>query len=283
MKQPSKRDPSLHITYSNFKKVLIDVYKEHSVVPDIDELVDVIFDKCKGYSISNRNILVSNNKLKRAADKIKMAPRNNTALFAQTMVMERRRLKHRGLITPKVGDDEWLKYKEATKLATEFCNEFNLSLKEGYLKYIQLGMPKMKKFSIYKFKNLHNSILEEYEAIHKIEQDPFPSQTKKAHQVYMDLILDKVGFAQSYEDRPAKYAAFVEAMAIARQYGASPGIYIQAQFHGLDWQNSIPDPLQLLGTKAIERLQRYCFENQIKLKDSQAVKKVNFSKIFSKD
>lgn len=277
-----KRIPSLHIKKPELASILATALEDYNINIDYNQLADTLLELGKGVTPVNRTLYITNDKLKRDADKVQKSPRSNTALFAKILILERRKLKHRGLIVPKVGDKDWLNYKEATELATEFCNEYNFTLAEGYRVYINLGMPKMRNFSIFKFKQLHNSILEDYEANRKIQQDKYPQQTKRAHSVYLRLIQEKVGFAQGFEDRPTKYAAFVDAMELARRYGAEPTTYIQAQFSAMDWQNTVPDPLQLVGTKAVERLQKYCFEQGIKLNDSNAKKAIDFNKIFNK-
>lgn len=231
----------------------------------------------KSYSASSRSIKVTNDKLEKKVIKLKLAGRSDTAVFAQLLLLVRQQLKHRGLKLIKVGDPDWLNIKEACKLATDFCNEFQLEIKTGYKEYIKLGMRKMKNFSVFKFKNLHSAICNEYEAIQIINQDRTPNQTEECHDIYLANIADRTGFSQGYKDYPEKYQYFVKAKEEAKKFGVSSRIYISAQFHGFEWNNSVPDPAQLVGPKSLDRLQKYAFANNIRL--GEKVSRINFKQV----
>lgn len=245
----------------------------------IIELAGRITDTAKSYTLTHRSITVTNDKLKRDTNKVVATGRSNTVLFASIITLIRRRRKHRGITTPKPGTDEFLNYKEAASLATEFCNEFGIEMKKGYQKYIEIGMDKMVNFSVFKFKNMHAGIIKHYDAELKISSDKYPEQTKRAHSVYLKLIQERIGFAQGFEKLPEKYACFVEVAKISMEHGIDTSDYIRAQFQGFDFSSSIPDPYQLTGVKAIDRLQKYAFENTLKLGGNNKTHKINFSKI----
>lgn len=276
------RKCSIHITESDLVKVLeklIKVYDYQISIKDAATLAERIAHGSKGYALNSRSISVTNDKLKRDTNKVTMAGRDTTAIFVSLLFLCRRKLKHRGLIAPKPGSPDWLNYKEATKLATEFCNEYGFQAKEGFLKYIEIGMTKMVNFSIYKFKQLHEAIYKEYDAQQKIQNDRYAPDTSRAHSYYVTLVSERIGFCQGFDKNSEKYACFIDAVKTAKEFGIDPKTYIKAQFAGFDWRSGIPDPLQLTGIKAIERLQNYCFENQILLGKSKQNKTVNFSKI----
>lgn len=234
-------------------------------------------EKAKSYSVNSRGVRVSNDKLEKKVIKMKLAGRSNTAMFAQILLLVRRQMKHRGISLIRVGDNDWLNLKESCKLATEFCNEFQIPIKEGYRTYVTLGLKKMKNFSIYKFKTLHAAICNEYEAIQVINQDKYPQSTEDCHNIYLSNISDKTGYSQGYKDFPEKFQYFVKASEEAKKMGVSNKIYIAAQFQGFEWNNSVPDPTQLVGPKSIARLQRYAFEHSILLGQKREV--INFKKI----
>lgn len=241
------------------------------------KISEEIVNKGKSYSAASRGVLVSNDKLLKKTDKLKLATRGNTALFAQILRLVRQQNKHRGITQIKVGSPDWLNLKEICKLATEFCNEFQIDLKIGYKYYITLGLQRMKSFSIYKFKTLNEIIYEVFEGMQVIERDRTPQATEDMHSTYLAHIADKTGYSQGYKDAPEKYQFFVKAKEIAKEMGVSNKVYIEAQFRGLEWVNAIPYPIQLIGNKAIERLQKYAFENNIKLGDKKQV--IDFKKI----
>lgn len=185
------------------------------------------------------------------------------------------------MTTPKVGSDEWLAYKEATKHATEFCQEFGLSLKEGYTTYIGLGLDKMKNFSIYKFKTLHGPIIRTYEAIFDIKNDPQPLRTQEIHKLYLKQVANRTGMSQGYEGIPEKYTCFVKAAQEAKDMGATLEHYISAQFEAFEWCNSIPDPAQLYGEKARDRVIKYYFAHEMRLNEKTTL--IDFKSLRNKN
>ena len=222
-------------------------------------------EKARSLSLNSRNIYISTEKLLKKADKVKLAARSDTGVFAAQLLLIRRKLKHRGLALIRPGDPDWFNIKEATKLATEFSNEFSLEPKIGYRIYIETGMGMMKNFSVFKFRSIHAAICNRYEAMQEIQQDKRPDLTEKMHNFYLAIISEKVGFTQHYKNNPEKYVYFKRAREEAERVGINPRQYIQAQFGAFEWKSGIPDPMQLVGTKAIERVQRYAFENQIQI------------------
>jgi hypothetical protein len=259
------RKPSIHITENALASILNEVFEENNIkFKDSNKLAQLIVLKGRGHSLSNRSVVISNDKLKRDANKVTMTGRTNTAIFAQTLILCRRQLlRHRGLIMPKAGTREFLEYKEAAKLATEFCNEYGFSLKEGYKNYITIGLKKMTNFSLHKFKAIHSAIHQTYDAMLEIEMDKHSNDTDHAHSHYLKNIAERTGFSKGYKENPEKYNCFIHAVDEARNLGISPSTFIDAQFAGFDWASAIPDPHQLIGPKAIERAQKYCFENGI--------------------
>lgn len=225
---------------------------------------DIII-KSKSFAASSRSIFVSNDKIEKKVIKLKLAGRSDTAIFAQILLLVRRQAKHKGIQLIRVGDKDWLNLKESCKLATEFCNEFGLPIKEGYKEYIKIGLGKMKNFSVFKFKTIHPSIFNEYEAKQVIERDKTPAKTLDCHSIYLANINSKIGYAQSYISNPEKYQYFVLAKEEAQKLRVSNEVYITAQFAGLEWANVIPDPAQLVGPNSMDRLQKYCFTHNIKI------------------
>jgi hypothetical protein len=236
-----------------------------------------IVEKAKSYSCSSRSITVTNDKLLKKTEKMKLANRSNTGLFAQALLLIRRQMKHRGLQLIKPGDKDWLDLKEPCQLATEFCNEFGYSLKEGYREYVKLAMGMMQKYSIYKLKSLHGAICNKFEALQEIAKDRYPKDSERVHDYYLSKISEKTGFSQGYKDNPEKYVYFVRANDTIRKLAIQPEKYIDAQFWALEWANGIPDPMQLVGTKASERFQKFAFENGIRLGEKK--QGINFKRI----
>lgn len=137
----------------------------------------------------------------------------------------------------------------------------------------------MKTYSIQRFKQLHPTIFNIYECQNEIAGDKYPEKTKAIYSHYLKRVHEKIGWSgNSYKDDPTKYVYFVKVRKEADSMRLPFATYIDAQFKGLEWANAIPDPGQLVGLKAVERLMKYCYENDITVK-SNAGPKIDFSKI----
>jgi len=259
--------------------LIAEVFKDKGPISwDHKGLAKHLVEKAKSYSLSSRAVYVTNDKLLKKTEKMQLANRSNTGMFAQMLLLVRRQAKHRGLQLIGPGSPEWFNLKEACKLATEFCNEFEMGLKEGYKEYLTTGMGMMKNFSIFKFKTIHAAICNRVEAVQEIKRDRSPDDTKQAHDYYLAIISERVGLVQDYTASPEKYQFFIKAKDEAHLLGISVKQYMQAQFGAFEWKSGIPDPMQLVGTKARERVQRWAFEKGIKL-GRQGSKAINFHKI----
>src|SRR5690606_22567454 len=155
------------------------------------------------------SVSISNDKLLKQAKKITASYQTEASLFSATLVRVRRTLKHRGINQVNQGDPEWLQIKEVAGLATEFCNEYGLTLKEGYEIYCNIAMGMMKNYSLNKFKSLHSAIFKKYDAEQLIKGDKSPESTLKGHDIYCSIIAEKIGYAQGYKELPEKYMYFV--------------------------------------------------------------------------
>ena len=236
-----------------------------------------IVEKAKSLSLNSRNVYVTNDKLLKKADKVQLASRSNTGMFAQQLILIRRKLKHRGLQLIKPGTPDWINLKEVTKLATEFSNEFSMNIKQGYREYIETGMGMIKNFSIFKFKGIHAAICNRYEVLQEIREDSKPDSTELIHNYYLGIISEKTGLTQGYKAIPEKYVYFIRARKEADKLGIGLKDYIKAQFGAFEWKSGIPDPMQLVGVKAVERVQKYAYENGIKLGPQSRT--INFKQI----
>lgn len=274
--------PSIHITVGTLAKLLKETMTEEKAGNiSFEALAQKIAIKAKGYALSHRSITVSNDKLKRDAKKVALLGRSDTAIFGQILTLVRKQHKHRGISLPKAGTPEFIQLKETAKLATDFMNEFGLEKRAAYKAYVTLGLKKMKNFSIHKFPAMHGSICKDYEAISIIESDINTEKTREAHDYYIGKISAKIGFATGYEENPEKYICFVEMVATCLKRKIRIKDYIDAQFHGFAWRDGVPDPYQLNGEKAMERVQKYLFENKGS-KELVDTPKINFKKLGKK-
>jgi hypothetical protein len=142
-----------------------------------------------------------------------------------------------------------------------------------------MGIKYMKSYSLSRFKPLTEKIFSTYEAQVEIDTDKYPSQTKVIYDYYLKKVVERVGWiAENFKDDPIKYISFVKVRQECYRRKIPGRVYIDAQFAGLEWANAIPDPTQLYGPKAEERLMKYCYENDISSATKQTPK-LDFSKI----
>lgn len=237
----------------------------------IEGLSKALVEKAKVYSCSSRSILANNDKVLKRVDKLKLASRSDAGLFAKSLLYIRRKYKHRGVQLIGPGSSDWLMVKELTKQATEFCNEFQMHPKVGYVKYLDIALGMMNNFGLNKIKSLHSPICNRYEAILEIEQCKYPDRAREAHDVFMGRIAAKTGGSMDYSKNPDKYRYFVRAADEAKSMGISISDYIESQFEAFDWKSAVPEPSQLYGDKARERAVKYCFQKNIQMGRGSAV------------
>lgn len=262
------RSPSLHI----FEKDLVKIFKQldiYDVNMSYKKLAHEILLHSKKYSLTKRIILINNEKLKKKTGRLVLSEIKSAAYFSKLAYLIRKQKKHRGINITKVGSRDWINVKEVTKLAIDFCNDFDLGIEKGFKIYIDIGLNKMKKFSWLKFNNLHQSISIEYESRLEIEDDESPKETKQACDVYERILLEGSGITFNYITLPEKYKYFIEVKKIVKNLGISINDYIKAQFAALEWVGAIPDPSQLVGDKAISRVQDYLMKNKPKSKEKE--------------
>lgn len=263
------RIPSLHITELELIRIL---QSFPNLAESPKELANFIMNKAKSKSIAHRGILASNDKLLKNTERLKLNTRTNTGLFAELLLLMRRKLKHRAIQLVKPGSADWLILKEISNLANDFCNEFQISKKDGYKAYIEIALSKMQKYSLNKFKMLNQAIYSYYEAKLELDSDKTPDETSKAYNTYITIINNRIGhFYEDYKKNLEKYVCFKKAKDEAFRMKLPINQYITAQFEALEWANGIPDPLQLYGEKAIERARKYCYSHNITLTPKNTV------------
>jgi len=256
------REPSIHITKKDFFNLMKELMP---IGVDIEGLTNKFFFIAKPYSLHTRTISISTEHMEKKAKRLVQSSRRDADLLAQLIYATRKRMKHRGITPIKVGSRDWGVLKEITAHALNFTNEFNLTRRYGFLKYIQIGLSKMKKFNINKFPVMYEGIYETYQAMLEIEKDKDTEMTNLMYRAYAQRVIENTGMHDVLEQLPERYVWFVRAREQAEKLNVSVKIYMQAQFDGFDFSKGIPHPTQLVGTKAIERVIRYCFTHGIKV------------------
>lgn len=277
-----KRDPSIHITKSKLLTIVEELMSEqrHGITYSSKAMVNKIFIKAKPYSILSRQVSVSTDRIEKKAKRLLSSSRVDADLFAQLVYAIRKKRKHRGISPIKPGGKDWDLIKEVTASALNFCNDFELTKREGFIKYIEIGLDKMAKFNINKFPNLSEAIAETYLSMDEIEKDTDPQGTAEMHDYYIKHIAEYTGIFEDLKLVPEKYVWFVRARKEAARINVPGVVYIKAQFAGLDFARGIPHPVQLVGAKAIERVNRYSYKRNFKGEyNSAGIKRISLKGI----
>lgn len=259
------REPSLHLKWSDFKRIIGEVMG----IDDEDQLEGItqqVFFRGKPYSVGTRSMTISTERMEKKAKRIIQSSRRDADLLASLIYATRRRMKHRGIKQIEPSSRDWPMVKEMAAHALDFSNEFELDKRAGFIKYIEVGSMKMQKFGLSKFLNMYESICITYQAMIEIEKDPDSETTKEMYEIYSRRIIDSTGVHDRLEELPDKYVWFVRARAQAEKMNVAVGLYMNAQFEGLDFTKGIPHPTQLVGPKANDRVVRYCYEHGYKIK-----------------
>lgn len=256
-----KREPSIHIFKSRLVEILEDILSEDE---DVKGLVNDIFYRAKPYSISSRTVTTSNDRIEKKIKRVTNTTRLDSDIFSQLIYAKRKSLKHRGISMIKSGSKDWDILKEVTGQALLFCEDFELSIREGFIKYIEIGLSKMSKYGLNKFLGMYQGISETHQALIDISEDEDPGGTKKMYEYYTKIIADKTGVFERLEELPEKYVWFIKARNQADDLKVPHNVYIKAQFEALNFAKGIPYPSQMVGPKATERVNRYAFSKGIK-------------------
>lgn len=267
-----KRQPSIHISKGDLLKVLKKLLSEDYSLEQLKVLRTRIMREGVKYALTKRSINVTNQKLLKSTKGIMNTETEDTKLFAHLLTLCRRKLQHRAVIQPAPGSKDWTLIQSIIPNVNSFCDDFNLAYKrEGYRIYIELGLKKMNKFYLTNFPNLHDAIANEYAAVEELGKDMTPLRTEKAHDIYSKHC-GELAMVVDFRRDPAKMVCFKRVAEKAQQLRVSIENYIAAQFEGLKWAKTIPDPHQLVTDAALTRLNKYIVKANLKegMQDEEA-------------
>ena len=255
------REASLHLTERSLSIILT---KMLPFGTNVLEFTRALMKQAKPYSIPNRAIVTSTDKIEKKADKLCMASNEDAHLMARMIFLVRKQLKHKGVTQITTGQRDWDLVKQITKQANDFTFDFEFATKrEGYIEYIKVGCTKMQHFSTRKFLSMYSAICDHYAAQKEIEDDPNQGITITVHEQYRNRVAMKTGAMNNFKDNPIKYVGFVRASVIIKKFGVNVNQFLSSQFDSMDKFDACPDPLQLGGDKAKERLNKWLYENNI--------------------
>ena len=216
-------------------------------------------------AINSRSILVSNNKINKQVNNVLLANQGDAQMVADIIYATRIKLKHRGVRKINQGNlREWNNCKKLAEICNTFCQDFELPTREGFIKYIELGIKKMPdaRALTTRLIGLQDSITEEFSAIKEIQElSPKDKQTiSQIQDFYVRQIADRTGIYEPIKD-PGKFTYFIRLYDFLNKKGWNYKEYIIAQFEGLAWCNGIPELSQLTSEKAISRYNKYLYKH----------------------
>lgn len=251
------REPSIHITKSQFEEILNTL--------EVDNFpVEAFFVIARKEAINHRAVLVSNNKNTKRVNNILLASKGDAALVADIIYATRIKLKHRGV--RKIRETEprnWAVCKKIAELCNQFCEDFQLDTREGFIKYIELGIKKMDgnyNNLLNRLSSMSEKISDLYSATLEMEDDS--GNAKAIHDYFIKRVADVTGIYESFVNQPDKYIHFVRLDKFLSEKGWNPTQFIDAQFESLAWCNGLPEPSQMYNDKAIERYNKYLFKHK---------------------
>ena len=186
-------------------------------------------------------------------------------MVADIIYATRIKLKHKGVRKINQGNlREWTNCKKLAEICNTFCQDFELPTREGFIKYIELGIKKMPdaRALTTRLIGLQDSITEEFSAIKEIQElSPKDKQTiSQIQDFYVRQIADRTGIYEPIKD-PGKFTHFIRLYDFLNKKGWNYKEYIIAQFEGLAWCNGIPELSQLTSEKAISRYNKYLYKH----------------------
>lgn len=262
------REPSIHITKSTLEELMVEICSYSS--NGAKRFSEVFMKKAAKKAITGRGITITNDKIERDLKRRVATTKGDTDLLANIIYSVRIKKKHRGIRQMTQDDRDWLQLKGLTKVCNQFCNEFEIDKREGYIKYVEIGLSKISSMHSYiaKLTNMYEAICNDYAGISELTHDTNKSGTMAMHDFYCETVSNKSGIPNDFTNRPDKMMCFMKAREIADEYNCNYEDYIEAQFEALEFCNGIPTVEQLYGDKAIERLSKYLYKTGTKVRSN---------------
>lgn len=258
------RNPSIHITLSDFENILEDL--------DIQDFpVKEFFSKARKYSVDTRVINVTNHKTTKQVNQITLASHGDANLVAEIIYAVRIKLKHRGV--RKINEAnvrEWSLCKKLADICNTFCEDFQLATRSGFITYIEIGIKRLKdsKNLLQRLVSMYENITAQYEAELEIREYQSSGNIKQEvtdiNNFYVKYIAQYTGIYEDYTSTPESYIHLCRLHKLVSSKGWDYKEYIISQFEALSFCNGIPTLESMYSEKGIERFNKYKFKNKPK-------------------
>ena len=263
------RQPSIHINEEDLAKIL----KRVGIKKPKTTAKEIVYH-ARNKTLTNRSVTISNEFVKKKANQALQSSKGDVEMLANLILTVRRQMRHRGVKPLSPASRDWGALKELVPLVVEFCNNFNLPKREGFIEYIKTGFERISSFYNYvsKLKEMSESIHNIYESVDIINKDDDKELTQRIYYYYETSISRITGMSIPKYKKPENYVYFIKVKQIVSELGLSHKDYIDAQFSALQWRNGFPEPVQLVSEKAMEYLNKYLYEKNITLPKSKSLR-----------
>jgi hypothetical protein len=248
-----KRNPSVHLTYTDLVKVLMDIG-----IKDPEISARLIIQKGAPYAIKDRYIITGNSDLRKAATKAIENTQTAISIEKFNSILHGCRVaeQHRHITNITKGDIQYATLVEVAKMAAEFSTTCGFAtVEDGCKVFVTLGLRFMKhgaQYGINKFKYYKNQIYSLYESSETIHEDPKEKETREVHDLWREYMGQYGGISRTLT-KPEDYVMMVYTRMEADSVGAKYSDWLEAQFEFFKGMNLVPNPNQLIGDKALNR------------------------------
>ena len=266
-----KRDPSLHVTKSTLISLLKSYSKQNELELPVSHLTEYLL--INGVRNTPTNRLIVHAKTVKQGKAIKKEQENlkDYDAFNRVLADQRVLLKHKGAsVLANKDSTEYKKMCSVADIAYEYLDVFyaGSSLDErnkALIDFIQYGISLMgPSYNLQKFHYHKESIFNRARYIQEIKEDEDSDTTfdtfKYYYEKYTELTGFKVNLTNFVAKKPEIYIHFLRAAQDIIAQNASVEDWVDAQFEGLSFTNTIPKESQMYGDNALRRYHNYYYQ-----------------------
>jgi len=250
------RDPALHITRSALK----DILDRLPVAMTTTEQAEWIIQQSKDVELSYRmQPKLSKKMYDKVVNQRTSVDVDYVATFNGIYSIQCKELGNMGVDLINAYHKQYDLLKDVTKLAYEFLATFKIEdVNEGLKDYCKIGFELMnKKYALNKFKYYNSKINERYRYHELLAQDDNKAATKRFVDLWKAAMKHFGADVGLVTLGPDKRASFMFARQEADLLKSDYRDWIQAQFEGLAFLNSLPEISQLHGEQAAFRYKKF--------------------------
>lgn len=254
------RDPSIHLTKSQFEEILD--YLEITHFP-----TEAFFVMAKKKAVHARAVSISNKRDTKKITNTLLASTGDAQMVADLLYATRIKLKHRGVrkITP-ANTRDWTNCKKLAEICNIYCDDYQIPSREGFLEYIRTGIARMGKNLvnilprlIQMADNINASKSAEMEIKGLVN---YKEEAEGIKNYYQKRIASSTGMFNDYSTLDEvvwfyRIAAFLDEHGWLNRYRD----FIEAQFEALGYCNGIPTLQSMTTPKSIERFNKYVYKS----------------------